>query len=212
VGKEAACEAVLAGMRVRIKAHLDATGLALRGELRARFTAAELRDVRVEDEQLVLSTPAGELSLMLGSAASKWASALQHPKSVVEKFGIGRADRVMVRRVTNDDFSAELARSLDAPPATTLRGTFDCIVAQFDAAATLGELETLVRRLAPNGALWLVTPKGKGSLVPEGVVRAAIARAGLVDVKISAFDGTHTATKAVIPIARRPAAAARRPA
>jgi hypothetical protein len=39
--------------------------------------------------------------------------------------------------------------------------------------------------------------------VPDRVLRAAISDAGLVDTKVVSFSETHTALKAVIPVAKR---------
>jgi hypothetical protein len=57
--------------------------------------------------------------------------------------------------------------------------------------------------LKPNGALWIIRPKGR----PEISERAAMAAgkaAGLVDVKVVGFSQTHTAEKFVIPVSARP--------
>ena len=57
--------------------------------------------------------------------------------------------------------------------------------------------------LRPNGALWVFHPKGRGASPTDGEVRAAGIAAGLVDNKISAYTDSHTATRFVIPIAKR---------
>ena len=68
--------------------------------------------------------------------------------------------------------------------------------------ATLERLETLKRSIKPNGALWVLWPKGRRELTGNDVRRAALAH-GLVDVKVVAFSATHSGLKLVIPLARR---------
>jgi len=56
--------------------------------------------------------------------------------------------------------------------------------------------------LKPNGALWVIRPKGRPEISERAVMDAGKA-AGLVDVKVVSFSPTHTAEKFVIPIAKR---------
>ena len=70
------------------------------------------------------------------------------------------------------------------------------------AAEGLARLEKLKASLKPNGALWIIRPKGRPE-ISERATMAAGRAAGLVDVKVVAFSETHTAEKFVIPIVRR---------
>ncbi len=56
--------------------------------------------------------------------------------------------------------------------------------------------------LVPNGAIWIIRPKGRPD-ISERASMAAGKAAGLVDVKVVGFSGTHTAEKYVIPVAAR---------
>ncbi|HXR09549.1 MAG TPA: hypothetical protein VN792_02170, partial [Candidatus Acidoferrales bacterium] len=58
------------------------------------------------------------------------------------------------------------------------------------------------RSIKPNGAIWIVYPKGVKHITESDVLRA-IRAASLTDVKVASFSATHTALKAVIPSARR---------
>jgi hypothetical protein len=68
--------------------------------------------------------------------------------------------------------------------------------------ADLGALDRLKSSLKPDGALWIVRPKGRPEISEAAVMRAGKA-AGLVDVKVVSFSPTHTAEKFVIPVANR---------
>ena len=66
----------------------------------------------------------------------------------------------------------------------------------------LARLSTLAGLIKPDGAVWIVRPKGRKD-VTEAETMAAGKRAGLVDIKVVSFSETHTAEKFVIPVARR---------
>lgn len=101
-----------------------------------------------------------------------------------------------------DDFLAELE---DAVAVLSIgRMVKDCDAVFFGAtsASQLGRLPALKKSLKPNGALWVVRPKGRPE-ISEAAVMAAGKAAGLVDVKVVSFSRTHTAEKFVIPIKDR---------
>ena len=69
-------------------------------------------------------------------------------------------------------------------------------------AKELVRLAVLKRSLKPNGALWVIRPKGRPEISERAVMDAGKA-AGLVDVKVISFSDTHTGEKFVIPLAQR---------
>jgi hypothetical protein len=75
----------------------------------------------------------------------------------------------------------------------------------FYGAAALADLDgigVLAGAMPPQGALWVVYPKGRKDLRETDVLGAGRA-AGLHDVKVARFSETHTALKFVIPLRRR---------
>jgi hypothetical protein len=124
-------------------------------------------------------------------------------RSLFDKLGLRSHHRVAVRRVDNAAFLKQLTAYLEKPPAQTLRGTYDIIFLQVERAADLTAIAPAGKHLAANGALWIFHPKGKSAAVSDAAVRAAGLAAGLVDNKISAYTDTLTATRYVIPVARR---------
>ena len=82
------------------------------------------------------------------------------------------------------------------------RGEVNVLLLGVQAERDLARVAPLVSKLARDGALWVVRPKGKDG-VAEGAVRTAGLDAGLVDVKVARYSDTHTAAKFVIPLAKR---------
>lgn len=68
------------------------------------------------------------------------------------------------------------------------------------------DLDNIARyrsRMPPNGALWLIRPKGKDTPVTEGEAMRAGLHAGLVDVKVVSFSETHSGLKYVFRLSER---------
>ena len=70
-----------------------------------------------------------------------------------------------------------------------------------DELAVLGRLRDRIRS---NGAIWVVSRKGKAATLRDVEVIAAAREHGLVDNKVVAFSTRRTALRLVIPVALRP--------
>jgi hypothetical protein len=71
----------------------------------------------------------------------------------------------------------------------------------FEDLSRLGDLAGCIR---PNGAIWVISRKGKAATLRDVDVIEAGKQARLVDNKVASFSPTHTALRLVIPVARRP--------
>lgn len=80
----------------------------------------------------------------------------------------------------------------------------DIVLLAADTTEALEPLETLSGRIRPNGAIWVVSRKGRTATLRDVEVIDAAKAAGLVDNKVVSFSATHTALRLVIPLARRP--------
>ena len=124
-------------------------------------------------------------------------------RSLFDKLGVFAEARVALVGRHDEEFIAALNALFAKPAPTSLRTQYDMIFVRVDAPKDLVRLARGASYLKPNGALWVFHPKGRGALPSDGQVRAAGLAAGLVDNKISAYTDSHTATRFVIPIARR---------
>ncbi len=122
---------------------------------------------------------------------------------MIDKLGIKPEHRVCLRGVTDATFIKLVTTSVDAPPTHAARGRFDIIILEVNAPRDLAAIAPLAAHLEPNGGLWILHPKGRGAAPPDAQVRSEAIAAGLVDNKISGYSDTHTATRYVIPRARR---------
>ncbi len=80
----------------------------------------------------------------------------------------------------------------------------DVVLLGADSTEALAPLADLATRIRPNGAIWIVSRKGKASTLRDVEVMAASRAAGLIDNKVAAFSATRTSLRLVIPRDRRP--------
>jgi len=127
--------------------------------------------------------------------------AVRYPRSRIDKLGVKPGHRVTVLGVDEPAFLAELdERGADVSPRA--RAGSDIIFVGMTAKADLPRLTALRRSIKPEGAIWVIWPKGRKEF-REDDVREYGPRAELVDVKVMAFSDTLSGLKMVVPLAKR---------
>src|SRR3954454_5176736 len=203
MGNEAAVTASFNGTTASGKARLETAVLQFRGgDLKLSIPFAEMSRVAARGGTLRVTSPGGTAAFELGDAAPKWADKILHPPSRLQKIGVKPEWRVSAVGVDDAAFLAELEGAVAHLSVDRVVKNCDAIFFGVTREAELARIEKLKASLKPNGALWIIRPKGR----PEISERAAMAAgkaAGLVDVKVVGFSTTHTAEKYVIPLAAR---------
>jgi hypothetical protein len=143
----------------------------------------------------------------LGAAAERWAHAIANPRGLLDKLDVKAASRVAVVGLEDAEFVGRLReRAADVRMADAADGlgdgALDAVFYRADAPDALDSLPALRARIEQNGAIWVISPKGRKEIA-DVVVMAAAKASGLVDVKVARFSDTHTALKLVIPRAQR---------
>ncbi len=124
-------------------------------------------------------------------------------RSLFEKLGVFAEAHVALVGRHDETFVSALNARLAKAASQALRTVYDLIFVRIDAPRDLIRLARAAAYLEPNGAVWVVHPKGRGAEPSDAQVRAAGIAASLVDNKISAYSDSHTATRFVIPLALR---------
>jgi hypothetical protein len=124
-------------------------------------------------------------------------------RSLFQKLGVVPDAHVAIVGPHDPQFVTGLNAGLAKAASEALRTEYDLIFVRVDRPRDLARISRAAAHLKPNGALWVLHPKGRGASPADGEVRAAGIAAGLVDNKISAYSDSHTATRYVIPVARR---------
>jgi hypothetical protein len=211
VGYDASCTLRIDGAAHKGTAWLEHKDLVFRGPSRLVIPLANISQATADGSVLRVKFSGRVAELEIGdAAATKWAKRITNPPSRLDKLGVKPGMRVAVMGLKDAAFEAELA-SRDARVVRGAGGKLARVDLLFYRAShreALEQLATLRDRLEPDGALWVVRPKGRPEIT-ESETMAAGKRAGLVDVKVVSFSDTDTAEKFVIPVARRgrPAAA-----
>lgn len=204
MGNEAAIAARFKGQVATGKARLETEVLYFRGgDLKLAIPFRQMSKVSARNGTLSVTFPGGTAAFELGAAAPRWADKILHPPSRLQKIGVKPDWRVAAIGVDDTAFLGELERAVALLSIGRTIRNADAIFFGATKEAQLSRLDTLKASLKPNGALWIIRPKGRPE-ISEAATMAAGKRAGLVDVKVVGFSPTHTAEKFVIPVSQRP--------
>jgi hypothetical protein len=120
------------------------------------------------------------------------------------KLGLKPGQRVSLDR------PPEAWRLIEPPPGIDYTGAAeaaDVIISFFAAAAELpGRLPGLVKRIFPDGALWIAWPRraaGHDSDITDSIIREHALPLGVVDVKVAAIDDDWSGLRLVWRVANR---------
>lgn len=204
MGAEATCTARFKGQKAEGRARLEMEVLQFRGgELKLSILFKQMSKVVARDGTLRVTFPDGTAAFELGPAAAKWQDKILHPPSRLAKLGAKREWRVSALGVHDEAFLKELEGAVAYLSIGRVAKASHAIFLAATKEAELGRIGKLKGSLRPDGALWVIRPKGRPEISEMAVMRAGQA-AGLVDVKVVSFSATHTAEKFVIPLRARP--------
>lgn len=125
-------------------------------------------------------------------------------RSLIDKLGVKPGAKVAIVGVDDPDFLRELRKRTSDITGGKPKDPCDLV---FLAASTRADLQRIVQVktwIEPNGAIWVVRPKGGRSELRDTDVIDAGLEAGLVDNKIASFSETHGAMRLVFRLKDRP--------
>jgi hypothetical protein len=124
-------------------------------------------------------------------------------RPLLDKLGVKPGARVAIYGVDDPDFRRLLReRTNDVSDGCAIPQT-DLVFLAADSVEQLFGLRALVDPLKRDGAIWVVSRKGREATLRDVDVIDAAKSADLVDNKVVAFSATHTALRLVIPKALR---------
>jgi hypothetical protein len=125
------------------------------------------------------------------------------PKPLIDKLGVKPGARVATIGVDESWFVDALRNRTTDVSVGRARRASDVVFVFVDRREDLDRRIARFRgSLKPNGALWVIRPKGTPAIKEMDVIEAG-KRAGLVDNKIASFSETLSAMRLVIPLAER---------
>jgi hypothetical protein len=122
---------------------------------------------------------------------------------LLDKLGVRPGMRVAIIGVEDDGIRQLISeRTTDLTEGWPEPET-DIVLLAADVPEELAPLADLAGRIRQNGAIWVVSRKGKTATIGDVQVIEAARSARLVDNKVVSFSPTHTALRLVIPRAYR---------
>jgi len=204
MGAETTCPVTFNGKTSTAKVRLETAVLQIRGsDLRLDLPFTAMKNVSAHRGVLSMVHGGTALGIALGTAADKWLDKILHPPSRLAKIGVRPEWRTVVVGDVDKEFIEELRAAVDTVSVGRMLKAIDAVFVGVTRLSDFKRLAAVRTSIKPDGAMWLIRPKGS-ERVTEGAVMAAGKAAGFVDVKVVAFSPTHSALKFVIPVKNRP--------
>ena len=124
-------------------------------------------------------------------------------RSLIDKLGVSPEAKVAVVGVQDEAFWLQLGERTHDIVVGRLHTECDIIFYAADSLTDLKKLASLKKHLVSDGAIWVVSLKGKAAKIKDTDVITAAKAAGLVDNKVVSFSETHTSLRLVIPVSLR---------
>lgn len=203
MGREADCDVRFGKQSSNGHARLEEKELLFRGDFRLKIPFGEVKSLEVKRGVMRVGFSGGEAAFDLGPEAEKWADKIRNPRGLLDKLGVKPGMKVSLVGIDDDDFKKQLeARTTDIAEGRAAKAS-DLVFVKMTAAGDVMRLKALREAIKPDGAVWVVWPKGQKAF-REDDARNAGPAAGLVDVKVASFSETLSALKMMIPVKDRP--------
>jgi hypothetical protein len=198
VGAEARTTLKIGRQSYEGTALLETDELRFRGETRMRIALRDVSAVSAKDGTLRVEHANGVACFVLGEVAESWAEKIRSPRTLADKLGVKRGMQVAVIDVEDRD----VLDDLEAKGAQLVMGSVPqdvgMVLFRVVRPSQLATLGAMTSRIARNGAIWVVHPRGDAS-VADTIIFAAARDAGLTYTKVVRFSERDTAEKLVIP-------------
>lgn len=202
MGLEARCRAHFGGKSGEGLARLEDKDLVFRGDLKLKIALKDVKTAEARKGVLRVESPAGEARFELGKDAEKWALKIRCPRGLMDKLGVKPGSRVSLVGLDEPWLLKELEeRGADVSRGRVRKGS-DLVFAGMTTPADLSRLASLREAVEPDGAVWVIWPKGQKTF-REDDVRAAGPGAKLVDVKVVSVSEKLSGLKMMVPVALR---------
>jgi hypothetical protein len=129
-------------------------------------------------------------------------------RPLLDKLGVRPGARVAIAGVEDPGFRRLLAERTDdvtiLAASDSPRPETDLVFLAADTPDDLRRIGALRPSLVPNGAIWVVSRKGRAATLRDVEVMDAGRSFDMIDNKVVSFSDTHTTIRLVIPLALRP--------
>jgi hypothetical protein len=124
-------------------------------------------------------------------------------RPLLDKLGVRADSRVALVGAFADEFRTLLRGRTSTVEEGAPKVPVDLVFLSADSVGELALLHDVRRSIVSNGAIWVVSRKGRDATIRDTDVIAAALDAGLVDNKVVSFSDTHTSLRLVIRLRDR---------
>jgi Protein of unknown function (DUF3052) len=132
-------------------------------------------------------------------------------RPLLDKLGVKPGAKVAIVHLDDEDFVSLLRQRTSDIAKGKPSSLCDLVFFGAEAPGDLKRIKDLKSWIEPDGAIWVVRPKGARSALRDTDVIDAGLAAGLVDNKIASFSETHGAMRLVFRLRDRPPTPHKRP-
>jgi hypothetical protein len=125
-------------------------------------------------------------------------------RPLLDKLGVKPGSKVAIVDLDDPDFFSLIRKRTSDVVMGRPRQPCDLVFMGASELRDLKRLNDVKSWIEPNGAIWVVRPKGGRSEIHDTDVIEAGLAAGLVDNKIASFSDTHGAMRLVFRLRDRP--------
>jgi hypothetical protein len=202
MGLEADCRAEWAAQAGEGRAQLETDALRFKGTFRLSIPLRDVKRALARNGALTVTFGRDKAVFHLGTQAERWADKILHPPGVLEKLGVKPEMNVAVVGPADDALLESMRARTSRLQIGRPRAGSEMIFLFATAPGDLARLKALRDKIAPDGSIWTVWPKGRPAL-KEDHVRAVARDVGLVDVKVCSLSERLSGLKLMILRARR---------
>ncbi len=125
-------------------------------------------------------------------------------RPLIDKLGVKPGAKVVVIDVDDPSFLRVLRERTSNVANRKPRTPCDIVFYGAERMSDLARLRELKTWIEPNGAVWVIRPKGPTTPIKDTELIQSGLDAGLVDNKIASFSATHSAMRFVFRLKDRP--------
>jgi|SRR6185503_2874417 len=183
---------------------LETDELIVRGDARVRVPRTAIERITSRGGVVTITAPNAVISLTLGAdAAAKWQKKLgEAPKRLIDKLDVKPDAAVWLSGITDAELIAQVKDRTAHTSAGRTAKACDVVFVQVNEGGELDRIDRAARAIKPDGAVWVVHPKGKTG-VADTTIYARASTLGLTYTKVARVSDTLTAEKLVWPRASR---------
>ena len=192
MGREASCRCRWGADAGEVKVLLESNALILRGAIKRKVALTDLKNVRIDGDDLCFKVGRDSIALRLGAKdAASWAKKIATPPpSLKHKLGLKDGVKAFTIGPLKDPALTEALKGATTTSATKAALAVAVIENEKDLAKA-------IRACPAAMPIWIVHRKGKAAAYGDTPIRAAMRAKGFIDTKVSAVSPDFSATRYV---------------